>query len=344
MWMHRAVIALAILLSLGAGAGAQEFKVEEVASAAQLSADQIKPKTIAFSDHRNDKLAEAGAGVQRFPDWAKSNPLQRQFLTLYPGYSEPTINVTLRGVVQKAKEKLYVYVAEARFVLNKPATSLDLGKYATLATLEKLDPAIKHKLITPADAMPLKDQKSANNRNPDRAWCEGRANSICIQSRYQLEGKLPMGIMLANKLRESEKRIADYIEFQSELALLAPQEIDQAGLGKLTGIEAPIAAVLEQNIFYVNQVMPFGKFLAVFQPNPADPNKTIATMFMALGVDAGLFDKKKEYEQVPVLRNLVPAQLLTGNSSFNTGSSISAGLPVYARTRIQTIAAMLDRD
>src|SRR5436190_4626542 len=282
MWMHRAVIAWATLLSLDASAGAQEFKVEDVASAAQLSADQIKPKTIAFSDHRNDKLAEAAAGVQRFPDWSKSNPLQRRFLTLYPGYSEPTINVTLHGVAQKAKEKLYVYVAEARFVLNKPATSLDLGKYATLATLEKLDPAIKHKLIIPADAMPLKDQKSANNRNPDRAWCEGRANLICIQSRYQLEGKLPMGIMLANKLRESEKQIADYIEFQSELALLAPQEIDQAGLAKLTGIETPITAVLEQNIFYVNQVMPFGKFLAVFQPNPADANKTIATMFVAL--------------------------------------------------------------
>jgi hypothetical protein len=152
-----------------------------------------------------------------------------------------------------------------------------------------------------------------------------------------------MGILLANKLREREKQIADYIEFQSELALLGGQELDQ-NLTKLTGIDAPIAAVLEQNIFYVNQVMPFGKFMALFQPSPADANKTIVTAFIALGVDAGLFDKKKEYEEVPVLRNLVPAQLLTGNSTFNTGTSISAGLPVYARTRVQSIAAMLERD
>ena len=42
-----------------------------------------------------------------------------------------------------------------------------------------------------------------------------------------------MGITLANKLREGNKKIADFIEFQSELALLSPAEIDQAGLRKL---------------------------------------------------------------------------------------------------------------
>ncbi len=343
MSMHRTLVFLLTAgLSVPAAAAAQDFKIEEVASATQLSVDQIKPKTISFSDHRNEK-SETAAGVLRFPDWAKSNPVQKQYLTLYPSYSEPTITVTLHGTPQKAKEKLYVYVAEARFALSKPAASLNLSKYVSIAALEKLDPAIKHKQITPADAVPLNDQKSANNRNPERPWCEGRANVICIQSRYQLEGRLPMGILLANKLREKEKQIADYIEFQSELALLNGQEVDQS-LTKLTGIDSPIAAVLEQSIFYVNQVMPFGKFMALFQPSPADANRTIVTAFIALGVDAGLFDKKKEYEEVPVLRNLVPAQLLTGNSSFNSGTSISAGLPVYARTRVQTIAGMLERD
>jgi hypothetical protein len=57
-----------------------------------------------------------------------------------------------------------------------------------------------------------------------------------------------------------------------------------------------------------------------------------------------LFEKKKEYEHVPVLRNLVPAQVLAGNSSFNTGSSISSGLPNYARNRIKGIAEVLEND
>ncbi len=57
-----------------------------------------------------------------------------------------------------------------------------------------------------------------------------------------------------------------------------------------------------------------------------------------------MLDKKKEFEKVPVLRNLVPAQVLMGRSSFNSGDSISAGLPKYARNEIRTIANILERD
>ena len=102
--------------------------------------------------------------------------------------------------------------------------------------------------------------------------------------------------------------------------------------------------MLEQNIFYVNQIMQFGKFLAVFQQHPTDPNKTVATAFMALAIKSDVLERKKEYETVPVLRNLVPAQVLVGNSSFNTGNSISAGLPVYARNRIKAIATIMERE
>ena len=102
--------------------------------------------------------------------------------------------------------------------------------------------------------------------------------------------------------------------------------------------------MLEQSIFYVNQIMQFGKFVAVLQPHPAEADKTIVTAFIALAVESDILEKKKEYEKVPVLRNLVPAQVLAGNSSFNTGNSISAGLPVYARNRIKAIADILERD
>jgi hypothetical protein len=47
---------------------------------------------------------------------------------------------------------------------------------------------------------------------------------------------------------------------------------------------------------------------------------------------------------MPVLRNLVPAQVLMGQSSFNSGSSISAGLPKYARNEITTVAGLLARN
>ena len=108
--------------------------------------------------------------------------------------------------------------------------------------------------------------------------------------------------------------------------------------------DAAVAGVLEQNTFYVNQILKFGKLLAVFQAHPADANKTVVTAYMVLAIPESVFDKKKDFEKVPVLRNLVPAQVLMGQSSFNSGDSISAGLPKYARNEIRTIANLLAAD
>ena len=105
-----------------------------------------------------------------------------------------------------------------------------------------------------------------------------------------------------------------------------------------------MSGVLEQNMFYVNQVMRFGKFIAVFQQHPNDANTTIATVMIALAVSSRTLDSKKKYEKMPVLRNLVPVQVLLGNSSFNTGNSISAGLPTYVRNRIKAMAGILDHE
>src|SRR5438093_548166 len=74
---------------------------------------------------------------------------------------------------------------------------------------------------------------------------------------------------------------------------------------------------------------------------PNDPTKTVVTTYMALAIKGDVLDRKAEYARVPVLKNLLPAQVLMGNSSFNTGNSISAGLPVYARNRITTFADAL---
>jgi hypothetical protein len=64
---------------------------------------------------------------------------------------------------------------------------------------------------------------------------------------------------------------------------------------------------------------------------------------MTLAVETDVLERKKEFEGVPVLRNLIPAQVLMGKSSFNSGSSISAGLPDYVRNRIRSIAGQFER-
>jgi hypothetical protein len=334
---------LAVAVGTTVPARTEEFQMQEVPALTLEAAAALAPHTILFTDHRKDELVDPATGLIHFSDWERSRLSQKQLLSLFPSYEEPTIAVTDDGAAARArKRRLHVYVAEARFALDKPATSIDLSKMISLAMIEQLDPSIKHHLITSADVIPNKDPKSPNH-NPRRQWCEGAGTLICIESKYQLEGRLPAGIMLVNKIRENHKKIADFMEFQSELRQVPEAEIDQMVLAKATGIDTPVAGVVEQNIFYINQIMQFGKFLAVLQPDPANATKSVATAFVALAVDSDLFEKKKELESVPILRNLVPAQVLAGNSSFNTGNSISAGLPKYARNRVKAIAALLEK-
>jgi hypothetical protein len=340
----RYVMALLAGLALPVcSAGAQEFQVTKVPSITAVPLDQLKPKTILINDHRDDEIADRGNGFIRLEDWARAMPVEKQFLSLYPSYVETMVTRTVEGLTKTYKDRLHVYVTEARFLLTKPVSSINLSRYATLSFMENIDPQIKHEVIKPSDISILKDERNSNNKNPDREWCEGKAVTLCIRSRYQLEGKIPMGIALANKLRDNDKKLSNFVEFESEVRLPTPVEMDEAGLRKLTGVDTPVAAVLEQNIFSVNQIMRFGKFLAIVQPHPTNANNTVATVMIVLAVSSTTLEMKKNYEDVPVLRNLVPGQVLMGNSSFNTGNSISSGLPNYARNRIKAIAEIIDK-
>ena len=339
MWIRHAIALVGLMVALSA-ASAQEFRIEDVA-AKSWDVALLKPGVIVFSDQQT--AAGGATNLIRFADWARSYPAQKKFLALFPGYSEPTVSKTASAVAASGPftEKLTMYVAQARFMLNRPSSAIDLARYVTLPFLAKIDPAITHKAIAAADVTPLTDQQGTGNENPQRKWCTGRTSLICIQSSYKLEGKIPIGIMLVNKLRDSAKKVSDHIDFESELSDLPQDNLDQTGLKELTALDTPVSGVLEQNIFYVNQIMKFGKFLAVFQAHLSDAGKTVVTAFMALAVKASVLDERRGYEKVPVLHNLVPAQVLMGQSSFNSGESISAGLPRYARNEIRTIAGLL---
>ena len=342
MWIKSSTAVLLVFATTVAFAAAQDYQIVKVASVAGAAIDGLKPKTIFFTDHRTDETSDKGAFI-RFEEWSKTRPNEAKLLNLFPTFKEGMVHKVIDGSKKEVKDELQMYVTEARFMLSRPAASVDLKTFATLPFIQSIDPSITHEAIKPADVSTLKDEKGTNNKNPDRAWCEGAGVTACIRSHYKLEGKLPIGVALANKLRDSERKLSDSIDFESEMRLLSASDIDEAAFQKLTGVTTPIAGVLEQNMFYVNQVMRFGKLLAVFQPNPADAKSTVTTVVIALAVGSSTLEQKKKYENVPVLRNLVPSQVLLGNSSFNVGNSISAGLPSYVRNRIKAIAGILDR-
>jgi hypothetical protein len=341
MWKRNLTAAALVFVTTIAFAAAQDYQIVKVASVAGAALDGLKPKMILFTDHRVDDTTDKGAFIH-FDEWSRTRPLEFKFLNLFPTFKEGMIHKIIDASKKEVKDELQMYVTEARFMISRPAGTIDLKSYATLPFIQSIDPAVKHEAIKASDVSVGKDEKSNANKNPDRNWCEGADVTACIRSHYKLEGKLPIGVALANKLRDSEKKISDSIDFESELRLLAAADLDQDGFQKLTGVSTPVAGMLEQNIFYLNQVIRFGKLIAVFQPNPADAKSTIATVMIALAVSSSTLEMKKKYQAVPVLRNLVPSQVLLGNSSFNTGNSISAGLPSYVRNRIKAIAGILD--
>jgi len=347
MATRHAMVLIGLLWACAGAAAAlgPDYLIDDVGAARQADVTQLKSGTIAFSDHTGSGAIDSETALSPFAEWEAKHPTEKKFLALFPSYSEPSLRRSTASATsaEKTVEKLSMYVAQARFVLDVAPAKLELSRYVALPFLDKIDPAIKHKSIAAAEVGPFTDDAGTGNDNPDRKWC-ARAGAICIQSSYRLEGKIPLGIMLVNKLRESAKKVADHIDFQSELSALAPADLDQAGVQELTALSTPVSGVLEQDIFYVNQIMKFGKLFAVFQDHPSDANKTVVTAFMALAIKSRVLDEKRNFETVPVLRNLVPAQVLMGQSSFNSGNSISAGLPKYARNEIKTIAGILASD
>src|SRR5262249_51217295 len=140
----RAIIPLLAILGAISLAQAGEVKISEVGSLADVKVSDLKPGVIVFTDHRKDELVDPATGLIKFEDWTRAQPLQKELLSLYPGYVEPTVNTTVDGVTKSIIQKLSMYVVEARYLLPKSATAVDLTKYVALPFLGEIDTAIKH--------------------------------------------------------------------------------------------------------------------------------------------------------------------------------------------------------
>jgi len=235
------------------------------------------------------------------------------------------IGATIGEIKQSARE-----VTNASAEISTSTTDLSQRTEEQAASLEQTSASMEE--ISATVKRNAENAQQANKFASDTREVAGRGGEVVAQA-----------VDAMARIEESSRKVSDIIEFESELRLLSAADIDEAGLKQLTGIDTPVVNVLEQNMFYVNEVMRFGKLVAVIQSNPADANSTIATVMIALAVSSNTLETKKKYQNVPVLRNLVPSQVLLGYSSFNTGQSISAGLPSYVRNRIKAIAEILDR-
>ena len=211
-----------------AGAG---IPVEETTSLVSVPVAQLKPKTIVFADRPAEEVLDASTGFMRFEDWARGKPCRSKFLSLYPGYNEPNVEVIVDGLKKRYREKLHMYVAQARFVLPRPAASLDLASFVDDAICEKIDPAIKHRSFTwPRTSRRPERAQDRSQPAPAAPLVRGQCDRDLHSFHLQARRSAPTGIALANKIRERSKQISDTLEFDSELALLSPAEIADAGV------------------------------------------------------------------------------------------------------------------
>ena len=119
---HMTAFAFVLATSV-AGAGAQEFQIVKVASVTGSTVDSLKPKTIVFNDHRVDETSDKGAFI-KYEEWARTKPLERRFLSLFPKFSEGMIHRIVDGSKKEMKDELQMYVTEAR-IQAVPAGCID---------------------------------------------------------------------------------------------------------------------------------------------------------------------------------------------------------------------------
>ncbi|MGH6741176.1 MAG: hypothetical protein ACREDY_19500, partial [Bradyrhizobium sp.] len=125
MWIRSTTTALLVVATTVAFASAEDFEIVKVASVAGAAVDQLKPKMIFFDDHRADDKSDKGAFIH-FDEWSRTRPIQRQFLSLFPSFTEGTIHRIVDGTRKEVKDELQMYITEARFMLSRPADSVDL--------------------------------------------------------------------------------------------------------------------------------------------------------------------------------------------------------------------------
>ena len=85
----RHAIALVGLVGSLSAASAEEFHIEDV-PAQNWNLAELKPGTIVFSDVGSGGNGDT-ANLIPFGDWGQARPAQKKFLSLFPGYTEPTV-------------------------------------------------------------------------------------------------------------------------------------------------------------------------------------------------------------------------------------------------------------
>ncbi len=340
--------------------------VEDLGQFERISIDELNNQNIVF----NKSLVP-------FQQWAQERPFEKELLSLYPNYQEPTVSYMKDGIIKTREETLMVFVVRSKTVINKRPEDLNLGLFTTLGGIKTLDKELQHFEITPDrfmanavatnsakdnfagckeakpeemsdkdyDALPgtlvasgrlKRPQREVDlswTMSPIRQWCDNSNNSICVESCFPFTRLWKQGVQVVNLGMDADEKKDTAAAMQWEVRHLTQEsELGSSqALSALTGLNTEVTGLIEINMFYFNQIMHFGKSLAIFQRHPNDPDKTVMNVYLAIAV------KKRTYET-----HAIVGEVLRGDSYLNTDSGVTSGLPIFLRQLAASIATSLE--
>lgn len=357
--MMKSVLMVALVINIGATIQAKALELKALTNVSEFT--NLTPQSLAAGTVYYQYTAQPPA----FTDWMASSKTEYEYLGLFDGYTEPQL-LTPREQ-NLVTEKLTMFIARAKAVVNKSPSSLDLSKLVSIDFIQKLDSELIHTEISPSQIMPLVagsgnvtafkqcntesdvivrptlEQSLASLNRPNQSWCSDSSRSICIESCYLFNSGYQAAVGAYNTFKaEDELDKKDQgMATQSELRYY----MSEAEMGKsssiadLTGVSSKIVGVLEQNIFYFNQLIQYGKMLVVFQEHPSDSTKTIVSTFVVFAPQTKTW--VKDYSVLGI--SLRVNDILMGNGgNLNTATGITAGLPVYAKDLSMSLVKLLE--
>lgn len=309
-----------------------------------------------------------------YQTWKEKRPIEFKYLNLFPEYREPEISLKPNELdEEKHVELMRVFTNKARVVINKAASKIDLGAFLNAEIYSQLMPDMAHRFVDNSQILPVLKEKAGlqtfsfcrpsaeTERSKDRTfierpqkegdlsyqmsatrkWCD-QTGGQCVRSCTTFEEGSKnwltvAGINLARKL--AGKRPLDYgLAFESEIRVYRSESEYGNTLSELTGISTPVQGVFEQSIFYVNQMIQFGKIITIIQPHPSDPEKTVASTYVIIGV------KETSFNSIPI-PELGPKglALFFKGELGNTEHGPTAGLPKYTQEIASRIADYFEK-
>lgn len=343
----------------------------------ELSDAQFKPLASNPAQMDPAKLYYTGK-VLTYQQWNQQYPDEAKALNLYNGFAEPQVISLKYGIEKRVTEKMMVFVAQGKMLINKVPAQISLSNFTKIDFIRKFDPDLKSMQINATQVIPAELQQlgatpldkrpqlpnfqwctipqAADDKTPPTQvilrpqrerdltylipqgrpmWCSDTARTICVESCYMFNKGYRALVATANAVLAKDEQKDKGIAFQSEIRPFASEQeaAIPVPLQRLTGLASPVRGGLEQNSFYFNQIFQYAKILGVIQEMPGHPNQSVATIYFAVGIKKRTWDINSQVSQV-----------LMGESKgyLNTETGITAGLPAFTQTTLDSIGQILE--